>query len=713
MKYSPRPFERLLTRYIKNQTRIIERLINQFAYDVSMRAIAADISPKEDFYFRNYPALSKQVDTLLKGLSARFVSTIKAGDEWSWDLANAKNDNLLAKLLASIGEARVPAEALARWNQKNLPALKAFEDRRIGGMGLSSKVWSFTKGIKGDLELAFDLGIATGTSADKLSRTIRQFLVEPERLYRRVRDEKGVLRLSKHAANYHPGQGVYRSSYKNAKRLAATETNMAYRTADNERMNQMDFILGYEVHLSNNHTCLDSRGIPQPFHDICDELEGKYPKWFVFKGWHPLCRCYVTTILPDREEFIKYLAAMDKNGHSSYKLQGEVTDVPPQFKEWVRDNTDRIEAAQERGKLPYFLKDNPRAWESILGTSAESAELTVKALSKEDFEMLVNRGILTKSAASLIAQEDTDIAQMLVHSRIASKIGHTMQNARRYIKDAEVSALVTRINALSHKDEMARLAEIDKLRARCGALSAKELQKWGAVNGLVYSGVDANVRFSKGHDYGVINRKRVVTKDLSYDMLVFKSEATGMTYRYPVGIRKAQIPFLAGYADVKIAEKMPQYLRDCVEHINFLPDRNPADKYWEAYYKMPKFQSYATDGSSITFWKHTKDNQDYFTEAILHESSHAFDSKYRITPAKEWREAVVADLARAAKGEERFSFPSWYAYTAYNNANVVDEDFADTLKAFVLYSPVSAFKRLYPNRYKALVEIFVKNKINY
>lgn len=294
MKYSPRPFERLLTRYIARQTKIIEDMINQFVWDATTQTTRVLPQGTEDeergFYFRDYPALSRQVDVLLHGLSDNLTKTINAGCEWSWDLANAKNDNMLSKVLATIGATRVPQEAIDRWSQKNLPALAAFEKRRIGGMSLSDKVWAYTKGIKGDLELALDLGIGEGMSADRLSRVIREYLKEPHRLYRRVRDEKGILRLSKSASNYHPGQGVYRSSYKNARRLAATEINMAYRTADNERMNQIDFILGYEVHISDtNHTCLDAHGVPQPFYDICDELQGRYPKWFVFSGWHPHC----------------------------------------------------------------------------------------------------------------------------------------------------------------------------------------------------------------------------------------------------------------------------------------------------------------------------------------------------------------------------------------------------------------------------------------
>ena len=66
--------------------------------------------------------------------------------------------------------------------------------------------------------------------------------------------------------DYHPGQGVYRSSYKNALRLAATETNKAFRTADYERWQNMDFVTGIEVERSptNHGPCpvCDAKGWP-------------------------------------------------------------------------------------------------------------------------------------------------------------------------------------------------------------------------------------------------------------------------------------------------------------------------------------------------------------------------------------------------------------------------------------------------------------------
>lgn len=87
---------------------------------------------------------------------------------------------------------------------------------------------------------------------------------------------------------YHPGRGVYRSSARNAQRLARTEINMAYRKAEQERWKSFDFVVGYEVKTTQNGRHVE---------DICDCLAGKYRKDFKFLGWHPMCMCYSIPIL--------------------------------------------------------------------------------------------------------------------------------------------------------------------------------------------------------------------------------------------------------------------------------------------------------------------------------------------------------------------------------------------------------------------------------
>lgn len=154
--------------------------------------------------------------------------------------------------------------------------------------------------------------------------------------------------MSKAAKAYHPGQGVYRSSYKNALRLTATENNIAYRTADHERWQSIPFVIGIEIKCSNNH----------PVYYICDELAGIFPKDFKYTGWHPFCRCYAVPVLAKQEEFLEYqrklLASEDV---SDFKFTGTVKDVPEKFTSWLKNNETRLNNAKS---IPYFLKDNPK-----------------------------------------------------------------------------------------------------------------------------------------------------------------------------------------------------------------------------------------------------------------------------------------------------------------------------------------------------------------
>ena len=196
--------------------------------------------------------------------------------------------------------------------------------------------------------MGLDLGISQGLSADELSRELRDYLKHPDKLFRRVRDKHGQLHLSKAAAAFHPGRGVYRSSYKNARRLAATETNMAYRSADHERWQQLDFVVGILIEPSKtNH----------PVKDICDDLEGKYPKDFKFTGWHPHCRCHALTILKTLDEMAEDNKRILRGEDVTKGGVNQVNDVPKAFKDWMADNEGSLQRAKS---LPYFLAENPK-----------------------------------------------------------------------------------------------------------------------------------------------------------------------------------------------------------------------------------------------------------------------------------------------------------------------------------------------------------------
>lgn len=246
------------------------------------------------------------------------------------------------------------------------------------GLNLSDRVWRYATAFKREIELGLDLGIRTGESAAKMTRSLRQYLQHPDKLFRRVRYKHGNLKLSKAAAAFHPGRGVYRSSYKNARRLAATETNIAYRTSDHLRWQQMDFVVGIEIKLSNNHTLNGA-----PLTDICDTLAGRYPKDFKFVGWHPHCRCKAITVLKTEDEMAEDTRRILNGEQQTKGSVNTVRDVPAAFKYWVEDNADRIEAGEKHGTLPYFIRDNQKKVTEILRNPVSSDDKASKSTEAE------------------------------------------------------------------------------------------------------------------------------------------------------------------------------------------------------------------------------------------------------------------------------------------------------------------------------------------
>lgn len=182
---------------------------------------------------------------------------------------------------------------------RNAEALNAMLNRKDEyGFTLSNRVWDIANGARDNIEYYLASGLSSGRPAALISQDVRQLLNKPDKRFHRVRDENGKLQLSAPMRDYHPGRGVYRSAYKNALRLSATNTNKAYRSADYDRWQNMDFVLGIEIERSPSH-----RG-PCP---ICDAMVGKYSKGYKFTGFHPFCICIATPIMMDHEGFAEYL----------------------------------------------------------------------------------------------------------------------------------------------------------------------------------------------------------------------------------------------------------------------------------------------------------------------------------------------------------------------------------------------------------------------
>ncbi|MCJ7819684.1 MAG: hypothetical protein MUP53_00655 [Bacteroidales bacterium] len=323
----------------------IEQLYMLAAREAASAAavIGSDIDITKPFAFSDYPQTKQKVDQLFKTFNLNLTTTIRDASEKEWTLATKKNDQLVNRVLKATSFKR---EQVQHFYNRNLEALAAFQNRKSAGLNLSERIWKYTTQLKGELEMGLDIGLSDGRSASQLSLDLRHYLKEPDKLYRRVRDNRGELVLSQQSKKYSPGPGTYRSSYMNSMRLARTEVNMAYRQSDYERWQQLDFVVGYEVHRSNHvFAC-----------PLCDSLIGKYPKDFKFFGWHPQCRCYATPILTSTQDFIeREKLRMAGETVGPRRSANEVKDVPDSFKKWVMDHKEKFAKGKSE---PFFIKNN-------------------------------------------------------------------------------------------------------------------------------------------------------------------------------------------------------------------------------------------------------------------------------------------------------------------------------------------------------------------
>ena len=332
-----------------------------------------------------------QVTALLRRLHSNVVTAIRKDMGIEWDKANDEADRALTQMF---GDEIRRNPAFAGWMERNHGALNAFASRSEKGLKLSDRIWRDVKQLREEMEVAMTVSIGEGESASSMSRKVRQYLNDPDLMFRRFRYKKGVdkdgnpvygMKWKKRVRDevsgkykfidydknsYPTGRGVYKSASKNAMRVTRTETNIAYRRADSKRWSNMDFVLGYRVRVAHNH----------PEKDICDTLQGDYPKDFVFDGWHPQCFCYCTPILIDEEEMVKMMKA--KRDGKKYTPKGkEIKEMPENFRKWVEDNADKIDEMREKRTEPYFLRHNKGMVDEILNPQAKV--ITAKDISKK------------------------------------------------------------------------------------------------------------------------------------------------------------------------------------------------------------------------------------------------------------------------------------------------------------------------------------------
>ena len=265
------------------------------------------------------------------------------------------------------------------------------------GLNLAQIVWNYCQQTKSEFEMAMSNtiadGIKKGSSAEEVGKSIRKYLNDPDMMYRRYHTIKvqkngkkkdvvtwrrrriidGKVRFIEEPLEK-VGMGVYRSARKNALRVARTEINSAYHKARNERWQNEPFVIGQYIHVSPQHN----------IDDICNDLEGRYPKDYVWISWHPQCICTsdpITIQGEEKKEFYKRLMAGEDM--SNYVSPFAVLTMPEKYNQYIKDNSEAIVKAGMRGKLAWHLQDNTKYWAHLLSPS-DRKKLGLKAVSSKE-----------------------------------------------------------------------------------------------------------------------------------------------------------------------------------------------------------------------------------------------------------------------------------------------------------------------------------------
>lgn len=278
-----------------------------------------------EFSFADYPEIKRDLQLLQRQFVGDMQSLIYSGTSAEWKRSNLLQD-LIANKAMKYYRAQVRGVRFKHYFQANSDHLNAFQARKDRGLNLSSKLWNQSFIYKESLEATISTAIEKGMSAITLSKRLSKYLNDWPSLQADYQEKFGK------ATN------CYDCEYRSI-RLARNEINIAYRTAEQLRWQQFDFILGYEVKLSGSH----------PRYDICDDLKGKYPKDFKWVGWHPNCLCYTVPIVMSEDEY------WSDNRENSPNM---ITEPPENFTKWCSENSERIDEARSRGTLPYWVMDN-------------------------------------------------------------------------------------------------------------------------------------------------------------------------------------------------------------------------------------------------------------------------------------------------------------------------------------------------------------------
>lgn len=387
------------------------------------------------FNFDNYPQLKARLNEIFNDYYQNSLLCYKSGITDGVALAYNHDEMVIGGYSVLTDKAiRVARDTAAATFIANRLKTK-------NGLNLAQTIWNYCQQTKSEFEMAMSNtiadGIKKGSSAEEVGKSIRKYLNDPDMMYRRYHTIKvqkngkkkdvvtwrrrriidGKVRFIEEPLEK-VGMGIYRSARKNALRVARTEINSAYHKARNERWQNEPFVIGQYIHVSPQHN----------IDDICNDLEGRYPKDYVWISWHPQCICTsdpITIQGEEKKEFYKRLMAGEDM--SNYVSPFAVLTMPEKYNQYIKDNSEAIVKAGMRGKLAWHLQDNTKYWAHLLSPS-DRKKLGLKAVSSKELIL-----VKAKERHALRTKEQIDKIQSrwnkhrrdyyngLVHNLLGSK----------------------------------------------------------------------------------------------------------------------------------------------------------------------------------------------------------------------------------------------------------------------------------------------------
>lgn len=255
----------LLNKRLAAYMAAVRRIYGELGSEAARIVASTGYEGKKPFAWKDYPKTKARVQKLQERFVSQLGSLIMSGTSDEWRRSNLHQDLIVDNVLKGYHTSRKDARN-ERYYRDNSEALQAFQTRKEKGMNLSDKLWDQSQAYREELQDVISAAIERGTDAITLSKQVSKYLQDFPSMQRDYKELYG--KASK----------VQNCEYRSI-RLARSEINMAYRTAEQQRWRQLDFVVGYEIKMSGAH----------PAHDVCDELAGKYPKDFKWNGWHPNC----------------------------------------------------------------------------------------------------------------------------------------------------------------------------------------------------------------------------------------------------------------------------------------------------------------------------------------------------------------------------------------------------------------------------------------